>query len=414
MKIVHLSTSDKIGGAALAAKRLNDAFNQANVTSKLIVLNQHNAHHKDIISIAKGKKKNLSKLKLKVLETIKRGLLKPNYTLSLGWCGYDLYKTKELQEADVIYIHWTGLGYLSIQGLARILDLNKPTYIFMHDMWFITGGCHHSFECNLYKSYCSKCPNIGNKQLRSISAITYNLKQKYLTKYKNLNIVTPSNWLADCVRQSALFKSNNIKVIPNLIDTHTFKPVEKQIAKEILNLPRDKKIILFGANGGKSDKFKGWDYLVSAISQIDRNDVIIALFGGNVCEEDEKQLKYPIYSFGYLYDEYSTMLLYNASDVFVIPSLAENFPNTIVESLSCGTPVAGFNVGGIPDLILHQQTGYLAQYKDANDLRNGINWIFNHNNLFDKDKLHNYIIEKYSYVKIVSQHMDNISSCFNK
>ncbi len=410
MKIVHLSTSDKIGGAALAAKRLNDAFNQANVTSKLIVLNQHNAHHKDIISIAKGKKKNLSKLKLKVFETIKRGLLKPNYTLSLGWCGYDLYKTKELQEADVIYIHWTGLGYLSIQGLARILDLNKPTYIFMHDMWFITGGCHHSFECNLYKSYCSKCPNIGNKQLRSISAITYNLMQKYLTKYKNLNIVTPSNWLADCVRQSALFKSNNIKVIPNLIDTHTFKPVEKQIAKEILNLPRDKKIILFGANGGKSDKFKGWDYLVSAISQIDRNDVIIALFGGNVCEEDEKQLKYPIYSFGYLYDEYSTMLLYNASDVFVIPSLAENFPNTIVESLSCGTPVAGFNVGGIPDLILHKQTGYLAQYKDVYDLRNGIDWILNHGNLFNKDKLHNYIKEKYSYLKIVSQHMDCISS----
>lgn len=407
MKIIHISTSDKIGGAALAAYRLNNAFNQASITSELIVLNQHSILHKDVISIAKGEKKYLSKLKLKVTEFIKKRLLRPNYTISLGWCGYDLCKTKELIEADVIYIHWTGLGYLSIRGLARILDLNKPTFIYMHDMWFITGGCHHSFECYLYKSQCSKCPRIGNNKLNFIVTITFKLKQRYLTKYNNLHIITPSNWLADCVKQSALFKSNNIYVIPNSIDTQSFKPICKQTAREILNLPQNKKIILFGANGGKSDKYKGWDYLVSAISQIDRDDVIIALFGGNISEEDKKLLKYSIYSFGYLYDEYSTILLYNAADVFVIPSLAENFPNTIVESLSCGTPVVGFNVGGIPDLIKHHQTGYLAKYKDVNDLAIGINWILN--NSFDKDKLHNYITEKYSYLNIISQHMDYIS-----
>ena len=408
MNIIHISTSDIIGGAALAAYRLNQAFNHANETSKMVVLNKTTTDE-NVITMTKSKKKYISKLKFIATESIKRRILNPQYTLSLGWCGYDLHKQKELQEADVIYIHWTGFGFLSIIGLAKILELNKPTIVFMHDMWFITGGCHHSFECNLYKSYCSHCPKIGNKQFQFITSITFYLKQKYLNKYKNLHIVTPSNWLADCVRQSALFKRNNIKVIPNLIGTNLFKPIDKKVAREILNLPKDKQIILFGANGGKSDKYKGWDYLVSAISQIERDDLIIVLFGGNISEDDQKQIKYPIYSFGYLHDEYSTMLLYNAADVFVMPSLAENFPNTILESLSCGTPVVGFNIGGIPDLIKHQKTGYLVKYKDNYDLAIGITWVLENKNLFNNNNLHNYIEENYSYSKIISQHKDYIS-----
>lgn len=403
MKIIHISTSDKMGGAALAANRLNNAFNYANETSKMIVLNQSSTD-KDVITISKGKKKYFSKLKFIVTESIKRRVLKPYYTISLGWCGYNLNNIKELKETDVIYIHWTGYGYLSIKGLAKILELNKPTIIFMHDMWFITGGCHHSFECNAYKTHCSQCPRIGNSRFNNIASITFYLKQKHLSKYKNLHIVTPSNWLADCVKQSALFNGNNINVIPNLIDTNLFKPIDKQIARDILSLPMDKKIILFGAFGGKSDKYKGWDYLVSAISKIKRDDIVIALFGGNVSDDDKRQLKYPIYSFGYLHDEYSTMLLYNAADVFVIPSLAENFPNTILESLACGIPVTGFDVGGIPDLVKHKKTGYLAKYKDEDDLANGINWIINNHEEHIAKKLHKIVTENYSQNIIIDKH----------
>ena len=412
MKIIHISTSDKIGGAAIAAYRLNHALNQNDENSILLTLNK-NTTHKNIVSIAKNKIKYSVKLKFVLTEKIKRNLLKPKYTISLGWCGYKLHKSKEIIEADVIYIHWTGFGFLSVKGLAKILELNKPVIIFMHDMWFITGGCHHSFECNAYKTQCIKCPKIGNKLLNNILATTFFLKRKYLTKYKNLHIVTPSNWLADCVRESALFKANNIKVIPNLIDTNLFKPIEKQIARDILNLPSNKKIILFGANGGKSDKYKGWNHLVSAISQLKRDDVIIVLFGGDISDEEKKQLKYPIYSFGYIYDEYSTILLYNTADVFVIPSLAENFPNTILESLACGTPVVGFNVGGIPDLVIHNETGYLAKYKDNLDLANGINWILDNEILFPSCKLHNYVIEHYSYKKITKQHKNYIHNLLN-
>lgn len=409
MNIIHISTSDIIGGAALAANRLNKAFNQANETSKMIVLNQC-TKHKNISPFIKGKKKYLSKLNFIATEYLKKRVLIPQYTISLGWCGYDLHKLKEFKEADVIYIHWIGFGFLSIKGLAKILELNKPTVVFMHDMWFITGGCHHSFECDKYRNHCSECPKIGNILFNSVVSTTFNLKKRCLTKYKNLHIITPSNWLADCVRKSALFKNNNIKIIPNLIDTNLFKPIEKLTAVKTLNLPTDKKIILFGANGGKSDKYKGWDYLISAISQLERKDIIIALFGGDVSEDERKQLKFPIYSFDYLYDEYSIILLYNAADVFVIPSLAENFPNTILESLSCGTPVVGFDVGGVPDLIKHKQTGYLAKYKDECDLANGINWILDNFIEFPGNKLHNYIVEHFSYRNVFMQHKKFIES----
>lgn len=406
MKIIHISTSDNIGGAALAANRLNKAFNLLNEESRMLVLKQ-NITNETIIPITKNK--FYIDLRVKITEWIKRHVFKPNYTISLGWTGYDLYKLPSIQEADIIYIHWTGFGYLSIKDIANILNLGKPTFIFMHDMWFITGGCHHSFECNLYKNDCSKCPRIGNNIFNSISALTFKLKKKYLTGYKNLQIVTPSNWLSNCVKESALFNSHNICVIPNPIDTDLFKPLEKNIARQILKLPLNKKIILFGANGGKSDKYKGWNYLVSAISKLENKDVIIVLFGGDICDDEKKQLKYPTYSLGYLHDEYSTILAYNSADVFVIPSLAENFPNTILESLSCGTPVAGFNVGGIPDLIIHKQNGYLAEYMNIKDLANGINWILENTNKLSKEIIHNYIKENFSFENIISLHKKNIN-----
>ena len=136
--------------------------------------------------------------------------------------------------------------------------------------------------------------------------------------------------------------------------------------------------------------------------------MIIVIFGGDICNEEKRELKYPIYSLGYLHDEYSTILAYNSADVFVIPSLAENFPNTILESLSCGTPVAGFNVGGIPDLIRHKQNGYLAKYMNTKDLADGINWILENINRFSKDIIHDYIKENFSFENIISLHKKNL------
>lgn len=403
MKIVHISTSEKIGGAAIAANRLNEAFRKNNIDSKMLVITKTTSKE-SIITLLKGKDIFFYKIKEILIQKLKKTILNNSYFFTLGWFGCNIHKSKLLLEADAIYIHWTGFDFLSIKEISKILSLEKPIILFMHDMWFITGGCHHSFDCERYKSQCKSCPIIRNKFAKSLSSVTFFLKKKFLQNHNNLHIVTPSNWLSSCVKQSALFSSADINVIPNLIDTNLYKPLNKDEARRILNLPLNKKIILFGCNGGKTDEHKGWSLLLSALSYLDRKDIVILLFGGYLKEEEIYTINFPIFSMGYLFDEYSSVLLYNAADVFVTPSLAENFPNVLLESLSCGTYAVGFNVGGIPDLIQHKETGYLAKYKDVIDLANGINWVFNNLNEKSRNNLHEFVCENYSTNVIISKH----------
>lgn len=402
MNIIHISTYENIGGAAIAASRLNYLFRENGIDSNMLVAYRNT--NIDYVKSFKGFKKKIIILNSLFSEYIRNKILKCSYTFSLGWFGNKLYKSEYIKNADVIFIHWIGFNYLSIKDIAKILKLNKPTYFFMHDMWMITGGCHHSFECNLYQTKCIECPLIKNKYLKKISTKTFDLKMKNLSKHNNLHIITPSYWLAECTKSSSIFKSNSISVIPNPVDTHIFKPFEKKTARAILNLPMNKKIILFGANGGKSDKYKGWDYLISAISLLKRNDIALVLFGGYLTAEEEKSLNYPAYSFGYLNDVYSTTLLYNAADVFVTPSLAESFGLTVLESISCGTYSVGFNIGGIPDIIKHKITGYLAQYKDVCDLATGINWALDNSDNCPREKLHKFANDYFSYNSIYQQY----------
>jgi len=195
----------------------------------------------------------------------------------------------------------------------------------------------------------------------------------------------------------------------HLINTNIYKLCDKKRARDILNLPKNKKLILFGANGGKSDKYKGWDLLVSAVSILEKENIAIVLFGGYLTDKEIRTFNYPVYSMGYLADEYSSVLLYNAVDVFVTPSLAENFPNVLLESLACGTCTVGFNVGGIPDIIRHKETGYLANYKDINDLANGINWAIDNLTEEFRNKLHNFILDNFSQDIIIRKHKDLIT-----
>ncbi len=403
MKIVHISTSEKIGGAALATNRLNTAYIENNDDSIMLVLNRTTSKE-GVYPYMEGKKSLYFKFKQLVLEKMKQVLMSPSYTFSLGWCGYNLHKSKLIKDADIIYIHWIGHNFLSIKGIYKILKLNKPTFIYMHDMWLITGGCHHSFKCNQYKRSCSNCPIIRNKYFKFFANITYKLKKKYLSKQKNLNIIVPSKWMEDCVKKTTLFNTSNIYLIPNLIDTNIFKPTNKEWARNILNLPKNKKLILFGANGGKSDKYKGWDYLVSAISLLNRTDIAIVLFGGYLNSDETKQFNCPVYSLGYLHDEYSAVLMYNAVDVYVTPSLAESFGLTIQESIACGTLAVGFNVGGIPDLIKHKKTGYLARFKDIEDFAIGINWGLDHCNTISREELNLYINKNFSSQVVLDKH----------
>lgn len=403
MKILHISVSDKIGGAAIAAFRLNRAMLAADWNSKLLVLYKRSIDE-DVISVTKYKTKAFYYVGRAINYLLNKYVLKPIYMYSSALWGIRVCHRRELQEADIIYVHWINNDFLSIKELKRILCTNKKVIFFMHDMWTITGGCHYSFDCDKYKIKCQNCLYLRGHVV-DMALYVFKKKYKLLTPCQNLFFVTPSTWLGDCVKQSALFGNKKIKIIPNIIDTHIFKSIDQGVARSLLGLPMEKKLILFGADAGTANPYKGWSYLKEALIKVQMTNVEIVVFGNKLPKEEEKEISYVVHSVGRLNDEYSLSLLYNAVDLFITPSLADNFPNTILEALACSTPVVAFNTGGIPDLVRHKVTGYLAEYKSSISLAQGIEWVLAH--LTDdafidsmKEYTKNYLSEK----KVLDKH----------
>ena len=388
MKILHINTSDTAGGAAIAAMRLHNAMLSRGIDSYFFCLNRFITDDNRIISVD-NKTKFISRsfdvlrrlLFNKIFLSSKKGLFS-NMQL-----GYKIGKFINLNEYDVIYIHWVNNIFLSLKGLEEICKTGKKVYWFMHDMFPITGGCHHSFDCTMYKQSCKTgCPYLKQNNCKhNLSYKQMKLKHKILDKYMNLSFIAPSKWLYECTKSSSLAAGHKVYNIQNLLDTCIFRPLNKVFCREILNLSKDKKIILFGADSALSNPYKGFDFLVEAINLLYNNktfnydDIELVIFGSSYNEIISKKLKYKTTFMGYLHDEYTISLLYNAADVFCISSIAENYPNTVLEALHCNTPVVGFNVGGIPDLVC-EKTGYLAKYKDYKDFSNGIMTVLQNNN----------------------------------
>ncbi|HNU87991.1 MAG TPA: glycosyltransferase, partial [Ferruginibacter sp.] len=184
-------------------------------------------------------------------------------------------------------------------------------------------------------------------------------------------------WLYNCAKESLLTKDKPAFYIPNLLDKNIFKPTDKKTARQILNIDNNETVIAFGAITVDSP-YKGWAYLQKALALLMQaspaENISVLIFGSSYKKEIADAIPFPVKFMGYLKDEYSTALVYNAADVFIAPSLAEAFGYVVMEALSCGTPVVGFDVGGIPDMVKHKENGYLAKYKDAEDLAEGIRY----------------------------------------
>ena len=412
MKVLHISTYEKKGGAAIAAFRLNEAMNRYGIDSKMLVC-RVSAHSSENPYLRNAR---WIKLKQSFLshcsQLFQKYCLKSEFVFSLGHFGIHISKLPEVVDADVIYIHWINHNFLSIKEIHRLLRLGKPVVIFMHDMWAITGGCHHSFECKKYESECKKCPDIHRDLFRNVVSSTFKKKKRLLSPYKNLYVIASSQWMSDCVKRSALFGTHFLKTIPLTIDLDVFKPYDKTEACKILELSPAKRYILFAANGGDANPHKGWSYFKKALSLLNKHGVEALVLGSTVKEEDKAGL--PIRSMGYFRDEHSLALLYSAADVLVVPSLAESFGQVIVEAFACGTLAVGFNVGGIPDLIKHLQTGYLADYNDSASLSSGIEWALVHGNDADlKNNLQEFVRQNISYNAIARQHVETLKRCIS-
>jgi glycosyltransferase involved in cell wall biosynthesis len=265
---------------------------------------------------------------------------------------------------------------LSLSDIRKILRSGKPVVWTMHDIWPATAICHLTLQCKNYKSRCHHCRLLpGGGSANDLSASTWRRKEQTL-RDQNIFFVACSRWLAGEAKSSALLRGQKITCIPNPIDTRIYHPREKAEARRAYGLPADKKLLLFVAQRATNQN-KGMDYLVEACKTlaITHGDSLGVIILGGHADEVSSSFTLPVYPLGYVTSDDELTKIYSAADVFVLPSLSENLPNTIMEAMACGVPCVGFNVGGIPEEIDHLQNGYVAQYRDAADLARGIEWV---------------------------------------
>jgi glycosyltransferase involved in cell wall biosynthesis len=402
MKITILSTFDNFGGASIAASRLNKALNTNGLSSNMLVQDKK-GNLPNIETIAPNWfQKKLAFLRF-ALDRLQFTFYEKNrdvrFIFSQAKIGVDVSNHPLIQQSDSIHLHWINFGFLSLNSLEKLFKTNKPIVWTLHDMWTFTGGCHYSRECTNYERNCRNCEQfLRNSSENDLSHQVWERK-KAIFSNANLTIVTCSEWLAQKARESSLLKDKTIISIPNPIDTDVFRLIEKNIARDYFKLSPNKKYILFGAVK-ISDERKGFAYFVEALSVISNqllvngkttsspvpgvptspHDIIEIIIFGQAQASDFEGLPFKVNILGRLSDLETIAKAYSAATVFVSPSIEDNLPNTIMESMACGTPVVGFEVGGIPEMIDHKINGYLAQYKSAQDLAKGIYWT-----LFESD-----------------------------
>lgn len=374
MKILLLNTSDADGGAARASYRLHTGLKVAGIDSQMLVQYKKSSDPSVIgPQWMKGEAMHklrclLDALPLRVYPPSPDGLFSP------AWLPSNIARKIAAINPDIVHLHWICAGFVPVSSLARI---DRPIVWTLHDSWPFTGGCHVPFDCLRYREACGACPQLDSNVESDLSRWVWKKKARILNVNK-ITIVTPSRWLAECARKSSLFRNMRIEVIPNGIDLMQFKPMDKRCAREFLNLPRDRKLIAFGALSATSDRNKGFHHLQKALQSMARQGwdekAALLVFGADE-PDNPPDMGIPARYIGRLHDNVSLALYYAAADVFVAPSIQENLSCTVMEALACGTPCVAFNIGGMPDLIEHLRTGYLAAPFDTENLAQGISWV---------------------------------------
>lgn len=372
-RIDILSNADNVGGASRAAYRLYRTLLSANVNAKMTVCEKKTDDWMvSSPSTAYGKVRYLIRPRIAgyLMKLQKTPNVNPH---SVNILPSNMAAALNKSDADIVNLHWIGGETMSIEDMGRI---RKPIVWTFHDMWAFCGSEHVAddgpnarWRTGYYRDNRPPCSSGLD-----IDRHTWNRKR---AAWKNpIHVVTPSHWLAECVKQSALMKDWPVSVIPNVLDTSVFKPLDRLFSRHVLNLPSDKKIVLFGAMGGGRSFNKGYDLLLEALEVLStsQKDILCVVFGQSE-PEHSSGIPFPIKWMGHIGDDATLALLYSAADVMIIPSRQENLPQSGTEAHACGCPVVAFNCTGLPEVVDHRVTGYLAEPYRPDDLARGIAWV---------------------------------------
>lgn len=375
LRVATLVTSDH-GGAGIGTQRRVEALRKAGVDARIYCLFQNSpyAHVRefkaDLPGVENMERRDVHKVwreRAVVTREQAPGYKAREFFSKVGTV-VDFRNHREIfDDADVIHLHWP-VGILDFEHMAEVFG-DKPVVWTPADMNPYTGGCHYSEGCQRYTKTCEKCPLLGGSQIANDS---WKVKDKAYRQLRDLQIVSPSEWLAERGRKSSLWKDYPIHVIPNALPVDKFSPTNKMVARHRLGLPLDKKLILFGADNVTNLR-KGGDLMIESIKRLrargKANGVEGVVFGGNKVEFD-----IPTHAMGHIDEVERLSLVFAAADVFASPSREDSGPMTVAESMLSGTPVVAFNIGNAREIVVHRDTGYIARQENVEDFTTGLIW----------------------------------------
>lgn len=393
MKVLHICCSVG-GGAGIAATRISEAMTRAGVNSSILVSRPDGRNH-----FCYSKKVRLLNYLHRTL--LQKRIIKEEYGFHLLLGNTDIRKQECVKEADIVYLHWIN-EFLGFDDINHLLKTKKKVVWVMHDMWPITGGCHYSHGCKKYTNNCADCPQLNsNKWIAS-----WQLRKKIAcwNGRDNLYLTAPSSWLTECIKESSLFKGMKICQMPNVLDTEVFSPRPKDECRKRLGLDSKYKYVLFSALR-LEDLCKGSAYMLDTLKLLNEKDYHFIVMGETDSNAYPKGVKDRLHLMGKVTNIDKIVDIYNAADVFAITSVAENFPNVVIEAMSCGVPVVGFATGGICDQIEHQKNGFLVTEKTAIQTAEGIRWVLTNLSYSELSKsARKYVVDKCSYKEILKIH----------
>lgn len=402
MRVINLNYSDINGGAARAAYRIHQSLLDSGIDSRMWV-NKATAGDWTVEGPGNMLDKVFVTLRGLAVTPLIKSLKTTNPIVhSLSILPSQWVNRINASNADVIHLHWTQGEMLSIADIGRI---KKPIVWTLHDMWAFCGAEHYTDDNRWISGYTG----LNRPTYESgfdLNRWTWCRKRKHWRQ--PMHIVTPSEWMGNCARESKLMRDWPISVIANPIDIERWKPLDRLLARQLLGLPDDVALLLFGAMGGGHDPRKGFDLLLNSLEYLLGNigvkKIELVVFGQNSPKVPLKT-GFPIHYIGHLHDDLSLRALYSSADAMVIPSRQDNFPNTGVEALACGTPVVAFDIGGISDIVSHKKTGYLATAFDTQDLAKGVMWVIENSDRHElRQNARKHAEEHFSYPVVAQQY----------